>query len=127
MLLVVAVFNVYLFRRGTRSRVEVVGGSSAALSSAVFSTTDWVHVAVTIANRDALFYRNAAAVGGGALASDTILTSASLLLGNRDGGASAATYFAGLIDEAMLFNRVLTAGEIRALYATGSPYGLLSA
>jgi hypothetical protein len=34
-------------------------------------------------------------------------------------------YFPGQIDEFMMWNRVLAAHEIRALYATGSPLGLL--
>jgi hypothetical protein len=46
-----------------------------------------------------------------------------LVIGARD--ASGNIPYAGALDELMIFGRELAAHEIRQLYATGSPLGLL--
>jgi hypothetical protein len=48
--------------------------------------------------------------------------------GNNAGGATAATYFDGIIDEVGFWKRLLTASEITVLYngGNGTPYSLFS-
>jgi len=107
---------------GTSNAVRVVeSGGGNRDSAASFGGTDWTHVAVTFSGTAVAFYKNGVAAGTATLNNAMTAVAGTLRVGSRDG----AVFFTGLIDEAMIFHRALAAHEIRALYALGSPLGLL--
>jgi len=106
---------------GTSNVIRVLDLTTNRESAASFGGTDWTHAAVTISGTAVAFYKNGIAAGTATLTSAMTDAAGTLRVGSRDG----AVFFTGQIDEAMIFHRALAAHEIRALYATGSPLGLL--
>ena len=80
------------------------------------------HVALTYdqASGLATIYRDGQIVGQGNLGSFTPLTSRDLYLGRRVAPSGEACSFAGLMDEASIYNRALSQSEIQAIYNAGS-------
>lgn len=87
----------------------------------------WSHVCVTyndssVAN-DPVFYLNGAQIG--VIETDTPVGTASstaggdYYIGALDNGGTGDEFFDGKIDEVRLYNRILTAAEIKALYNSG--------
>ncbi|VVB57898.1 Concanavalin A-like lectin/glucanases superfamily protein [Candidatus Anstonella stagnisolia] len=93
-----------------------VNGDTRRLS-AIVPMDKWTHVAVTVSS-DAIVthYVNGAVSGtpGATGALSGITTSNPLTIGNR--AATTVATFNGTIDEVMVFNRALSADEIRLLY-----------
>src|SRR5256712_1131567 len=97
-------------------------GIRTVTSAVVITTGTWQHVAITwnAATGEVKFYKN------GALAQTVIdsstltapLDTDNLLVGLWLGGGS---YFAGAMDEIRVYNRVLSAADILALYNTTPP------
>ncbi len=89
------------------------------------SAQTWLHVAVTVntADLNPKIYVNGATVSGswetGAMPAAMVNNSVSVLIGGRFVTGTPAEYFVGSIDEARLYNVVLTADEIRRLYRMG--------
>jgi hypothetical protein len=75
---------------------------------------EWNHIAVTFdASSAAKIYRNGEEVGSGNAAGPVAKSAAKLVIGKYDEDAPA---FNGIIDEVMIFNRVLSADEVRQIY-----------
>jgi hypothetical protein len=83
----------------------------------ILNTNGFQHVALSYdkASGMASLYYNGALVAAGTLGSFTPQTSFGLYLGKRVSDAQSAA-FHGLMDEASLYSRVLTAAEIQAIY-----------
>ncbi len=88
------------------------------------STTDtwlsgqWYHVAVTFDGSGYKVYVNGAQEGS-SLSTFSILDNTNDLIFGYD-GVFPHTHFDGVLDEISLYNRALTAAEIRAIFAAGS-------
>jgi len=82
----------------------------------------WQHVAVTYDKMTgiAVLYLNGTVVREQGLGKFTPLTTGDLWLGLRPYDAGAGLRYAGQMDEVGLYNRGLSAAEIRAAYAAGS-------
>lgn len=84
------------------------------------TSTDWLHLAVSVTRSgNAVFYQNGVQVGTVSVAADS---AASLSGGNLLIGAPAGQYWAGYMDETMIFSRALSASEVRAIYSQGQEF-----
>ena len=91
-------------------------------AAGIMQGNTWQHVAATYDERtgNAVIYRNGAVVASGNLGTGfTPQTSYDLYLGVRPAG-SFANHFNGQLDEASVYNRLLSASEIKAIYANGT-------
>ena len=96
------------------------GGNNHHMGSAngVLTANSFQHIALTYdkASGVAVLYRNGVAVATQTLGSFTPQTSFDLYMGVRPSGSFAGIYFQGLLDEASVYNRALTIGEIQSIY-----------
>ncbi len=99
------------------------GGPIASPNGSLPLNGSWTHVAVSVAPGGTVTqYVNGSSVGGGVSGAPSgIVTANSFCIGNRGGSGSCVTdrTFDGRIDEAMAWGRVLTAGEVLAVYRSG--------
>jgi hypothetical protein len=88
----------------------------------LMTTNTFQHVALTYDKTTgmAMLYRNGVVVATNNLGAFTPQTSFDLYLGQRAAGPFAPFYFAGMLDEPGVYNRALSAAEIRAIYSAGS-------
>ena len=107
-------------------------------NSAVFSdgATDWTHIVITVnytdggANTSYLMYVNGSVVASTATGAVTEAnheawtSSDNLWIGGQNQNGSLVNPFAGKIDEFALFNVVLDADAITAIYNSGKPFDL---
>ena len=99
--------------------IDTAGTSHSLTTGAdIINTNGFQHVAVSYdkASGRASLYYNGAMVAAAKLGSFTPQTSFGLYLGKHDSDAGSAG-FHGLIDEASLYSRALTAAEIQAIYS----------
>ena len=102
-------------------RVDLSGDGStydsAVTSTAPITANTWQHVAVAYDGGDVTFY-----VNGQAVHTDTVTPTSIYTNGTTDlslGRDPAPTqYFSGAIDDARVYNRALSAEEVKALYST---------
>ncbi|MBD3163611.1 hypothetical protein GF323_00245 [Candidatus Woesearchaeota archaeon] len=98
---------------------DISGFEEAAHPLSNFRASEWYHVVGVRNGTDILLY-----VNGSLVASDTglgasvIIDSPNNVQIGKDADA-AGSYFNGMIDEVMVFNRSLSSGEISALYSLG--------
>jgi hypothetical protein len=90
-----------------------------ASAPAPVPTEQWSHVAGVYDGTNVLIYVNGAAVGAPTAATGQIVTSGNNLQIGHD-PSNSSWYFNGLIDEASLYARALSAGEVQAIYNAGS-------
>jgi hypothetical protein len=76
----------------------------------------WYHTAVTYDGTNVTLYLNGQPDGFRAADLNTVLDPSGLAIGTRPG----SSYWQGQLDEVMLFNRALSAGEIAAIHAAGA-------
>jgi MSHA biogenesis protein MshQ len=98
-------------------RIGIQAGNTAGAKSAnPINDGQWRHVALT---RDAATGRVEVYVDGqpsGSATSDVgVKTTAFRTVGRIDDTGGTPTYFQGAVDDLLIFNRVLTADEVRAL------------
>jgi hypothetical protein len=83
-------------------------------SSSTITPNVWQHVAATYDGATVRLYINGVAAGSSPLAGSILDRSDPTMIG-RQGTTCNCNYFQGSIDEARIYNRALTAGEISAL------------
>ncbi|MCA9061860.1 MAG: DUF4347 domain-containing protein, partial [Planctomycetaceae bacterium] len=86
-------------------------------STGLLTSGQWYHVAATFDNGAMKLYINGVQAGSSTAAFSTIYSGGSADL-NIGRAASAAQYFDGRIDEAVVYNRALSATEIANLYSS---------
>ena len=109
--------NLYFgwYSGGVDGRVIVVA------SSGNWTQNQWQTYALAWASGGSVLYRNGVQIGSTATAPAIAAIPANIALLNR-GGAGVALTSGTKISDWMVYNRVLSAGEVAALYA--QPYGL---
>lgn len=94
------------------------GTTSYGTNDVALTTGVWTHLVGTYDGSDVKLYKNGTLADTNSSYSGTINTpTANIKIGNM--GAYVA-YFKGTIDEAMIFNRALSADEVEAMYDAGS-------
>ena len=83
--------------------------SGSFVSTTPLTANSWNYVAVTIAGNNVIFYRNGIADGSGSVSGRT-----GALNNYRIGGSSVS--FNGSMDEIMIYNRTLSASEVKSIY-----------
>jgi hypothetical protein len=114
----------YMFQiRNQQPRLDIEkdGNNGRAVAAANCKVSQWQHIVVTFNSRTlrATFYYNGqeqlSPVFGQAITALPVCLNNDLLIGLR-GGTYDGYGFNGKIDEVMLYNRVLTAAQVQALY-----------
>ncbi|HEY9174895.1 MAG TPA: LamG-like jellyroll fold domain-containing protein [Verrucomicrobiae bacterium] len=97
-------------------RLYFFGYNRDVAGSTPLAANTWYHAAVSYDGTTVTLYLNGQPDGFRAVDLNTVLNANGLTIGYRPGGAK----WLGQLDEVMLFDRALTAGEIAAIYAAGS-------
>jgi hypothetical protein len=89
--------------------------SGIVCSTYVISDSDWHHLAITNDGTTTRFYVDGVARGSATQSGVNITTATVNTIGNY-----AGNYFNGSIDDVRIYNRALTAEQIKTLYASGT-------
>jgi len=109
--------NINVQWNGGVDRLLVYVPSGYIQSDAVFSEFgQFVHIAVVFEGTNILFYKNGAAAGAATRADLPTIGAMPIYIGNRQGGSSAATFWNGAIDGAVVYPTAPTPAEITQLY-----------
>ena len=95
---------------------DVGGGFQSVVINSNINIDTWYHVVLSYNSSDYVYYENGVNIGK---TTDTIVSSFSeglAMIGTYD---SSSGYFNGTIDEVQIWDRALTAEEIKASYNTG--------
>jgi len=106
-----------------KTRTFIAGyHENITVSSGVGSVTEdqWYHVLVTYQNGSWNFYVNGVLVSTNS-GKYIRMSDGSLAIGRKGDSTNYATFFQGLIDEVLVYNRVLSEQEILELYNTLNP------
>jgi hypothetical protein len=99
---------------------DATGTQTDARSANSINFGQWTHVAATIDANECRVYINGNLEGTGPGLNDINTTSYNLFIGTREAAYESVFYFRGLIDEAELFTRALSAAEIQNIYQAGN-------
>ena len=99
-----------------QSKLQMYIGGYVTSAASSISSSAWYHVAVTRSGGNITLYINGAQNGNGSLAS-SVTGSKNWAIGN--GPDYTSERFQGIIDEALAFNRSLSAQQVNALYQAG--------
>src|SRR5438552_3016606 len=91
-----------------------------AVSAGTISDTNWHHVAATRSAETVTFYLDGAPAGTVTVTGDSADNPIPVRIGTDGPGYSGDSMFNGLIDDVRIYNRALSASEIRALYPNPS-------
>ena len=97
-------------------------GTTYNIGQTTLSTGRWYHIAGTRSGTISTFFVDGLQTGStdtGALASSP----GNGFIGTRNGGGGVPYYFKGSIDEARIYDRALSAGEVAYLYNKNKPAG----
>ncbi len=115
--------NGYLIRTNMPNEIMLIvgtGTSQVAISASSFATSTWYFVTATHDGSNIRLYKDGVLVAGPTSASPISYTdSGNLAIGRESGGTAGAHN--GLIDEVRIYNRALSADEIRYLYNRKQP------
>jgi len=95
-------------------RVNVNGTAMLFTKQYSFAPGSWYHVAGTYDGANMVIYVNGSAIGSFAISGQATTLNGPLNIGRR--GPSNINYFPGVIDDARIYNRALSASDIAALY-----------
>ena len=120
--------STYAFKgyNGTMTwRLQLTNNGNKAINFATLDAHVWYHLVGTYDGKTMRVYVNGVP-GNTAFWSDTIkVTNRHLMFGQQDndgtGVPTLSQYFNGIVDEAAVYNRVLTAEEIKQHYRGGRP------
>jgi hypothetical protein len=94
--------------------------TSAGIVQIVTSTVtagSWQHLVMTFDGTTFILYRNGNSVASAAVAGNIVATTAVLSLGSKD---ASGGWYDGRLDEATLYNKVLTPAQALADYQRGA-------
>jgi len=104
------------FRENTSELRFVGNGPAYVTGDHVFTGTDWMHIVISATQGgQTYFYKNGRVAGSRDTPAWSISDNA-LLIGARMEGIGTLFNFDGLIDEVRIYNRALSAGEIKDIY-----------
>lgn len=101
-----------------------IGATSRLISLGSLVANEWTHVAFTYDGVTLSGYRNGARIATLAVTGAIGTTTSPLRLGDNPG--FTGRWFSGFIDDVRIYNRALTAPEIRQLYIGGRGFGLVA-
>ncbi|MBI4173447.1 MAG: hypothetical protein HY519_01890, partial [Candidatus Aenigmarchaeota archaeon] len=106
-------YDLYL-ASGTQLRFAVGNGaSSQAFSTSAFTKNRWHHVAVVANQSDVSIYVNGVLNTSATLTVTPATNAQSLTIGAKASAAGMQNFFNGSVDEIRIYNRALTATEVR--------------
>ena len=114
-------FAVYLINSGTAIRLSA-NQTGSTDSGADLTPDTWSHVVVSVGTSGAaeFYVNNALSASGGTVAlPSTITSTAPLRVGSHRSGSTG--FYAGRLDDLLIFPGVITAGDRAALYANWEP------
>ena len=116
----------WLYREGSRLYTGFKDGTAgpykAHISSAVLSAGQWVFVASTWDGTTSRLYLNGAEVSAQALSGSLVSDTNPLTIGSTGLGVDhPGAYFDGTLAQVAVFDKVLTAQDLAALYTAGGP------
>jgi len=100
-----------------------VGTSYNATYSTTLTSGQWYHIVGVYDGANVLIYVNGSKTTGSAVTGNMDDSSAQNLWMGRDGGVGGSRYVQSLIDEVRVYNRALSAEEVRYHYNRGGPIG----
>ena len=115
-------YDIFVTRDGGNpfAKLNVSGTSQQQNFNQPLSIGTWTYIAFTYDGSIIRTYFNGVPGGTLSVSGSISTTSDDLRIGN---GGSSSLYFNGTIDEVRIWNRSLTADEIKELYASTKPYG----
>ncbi|QQG44288.1 MAG: DUF2341 domain-containing protein [Candidatus Roizmanbacteria bacterium] len=106
-----------LFYDGTNGRIMAILDNGTFNGYVTYNTNltagTWYHIVLTYDNSTGVIYVNGAQAASRSFATTVADSGVNLTLGAADGGSSA---FNGVLDEARIYNRALSPGEVSQLY-----------
>lgn len=93
--------------------------NSWVIGNTVFSTNQWHHVVATYNGSAIKVYVNGVEDGSTAVSGSIYSSTADLFIGRIDPAYAANRYFEGKIDEVRIYDKALTAAEVKQLYNFG--------
>lgn len=109
--------QIRLLKEGADFRFDLFGVSgSAFVSSQDPSINQWHHIVGTYDGATIALYMDGALLDSSPETGSIAVTSDDLLIGTKATGAPPGDHFNGKIDEVRIYNRGLTASEVRDLY-----------
>lgn len=100
------------------------GGTGNNMTYSLPSNNNWHHLLVTQSGINAIMYMNGNAVK--ANTADALGTSSNPVNIGRFADSGGSYYFNGLIDEVRIYNRALSAAEVKQLYKLHAPNNVAS-
>lgn len=108
----------YVARPGGGSGYDSYDGAGVTLTAG-----QWYHLAAQHSPAGLRVFVNGVLDGSAAYTADPNVAAGSFWIGGQNGYSNR--YFSGFIDDARLYNRALTAPEVRQLYIGGRGFGLI--
>jgi hypothetical protein len=99
----------------------VAGLNPDAIFMDLPATGVWHHLAAVYDGANVRFYLDGAQTKAAAVTGTTRQTGNDLFLGTRDATSTSGDFFSGLLDDALLYGRALSAAEVMQLAAGGAP------
>jgi len=116
--------NAYIWYGTMPDMVFLVGNGSTwdtLLATNIFPDSNWYHIVTTFNNGTAIIYRNGVSFTSKTMSVSAVSLSSTIQqIGARVVGGSVG-YFGGTIDEVRIYNRALSAEEVRYHYNHGEP------
>ena len=88
-------------------------------SDGTLTDTDWHHLAGTFDGTTGRLYLDGVATGTPDTSGSLVTNNLNLYIGRNTDPDVATTYFNGLIDDVRIYNRALSAQEVKQLYLIG--------
>ncbi len=114
-------FTLFTTNSGGDGQIGFAINNSSAIQSGSgsYALGQWVHVAATAtaAGASIIYINGVQTTSGNTAALSGLTTTNALSIGKRS--AASDRYFDGILDEVRMYNRVLTAAEVKQLYNAG--------
>ena len=107
-------------------RIKVTIGADTVDTGVDVTNSTWYNIIVTKTSSNFIVYVNGVNEGNSSYSLSTLSSTFSIGRGEQDGSGFGSSYFNGIIDEVIVWNRALSADEVSQLHTvqdTGESYG----
>jgi Concanavalin A-like lectin/glucanases superfamily len=101
--------------------VKLASGMVARVTAPAPATGKWVHLAATFDGRDLQLFVDGTSVASTPAAGPLAISPGNLTVAGRPGDAPEAEFYAGLLDDVIIYGRGLSAAEVKILLAARQP------